>query len=137
LLVSYTLFYASAANRRDKKRKRETPDLDKANKRAHTGYTLYVHENYVSMKSTQGGIPSKEILSLLARQWAEVDEQEKDAWQYKADQLNLAEGREAATDMEGAEAEIALPEPHSAEDWGDKKRPARKAPPKSDTTAMV
>lgn len=114
-------------------------------KRAHTGYTLYVRENYEIIKKTAGGddMPSKDIISLVARQWSQIGEQEKRAWQYKAEQLKQASEAAAAAaasnntppQQESIE-EIGLPEPPSADgsdNWGtaattsSRKKPARKS----------
>lgn len=57
-----------------KKRKR---DPSKA-KRAHTAYTMFVQENYeVIKKNLDPNVPSKDIISIVARQWAETSEEEK------------------------------------------------------------
>jgi len=85
-------------------------------------------------------VSSKDILALIAQQWAQIDDQEKQAWQYKAEQLKEAGGDSAVAMPQVAEAieEVGLPEPPTAEEWGSRKRPARKAPPKSaDATASV
>jgi hypothetical protein len=114
-----------------KKRKRETKP-----KKAHTAYTLYVHENYESVKKTHGAdMPSKEIITIIARQWSQIGDQEKQAWQYRAEQLKEAQAHEtnAMSGQGEAIAEVGLPEPPS-DDWDNRKRPARKAPPKELTS---
>lgn len=112
-------------------------------KRAPTGYTLYVQENYESIKraheanaaGADGGsvMNSKDILATLARHWTQVDEQEKRAWQEKADQLKLA-AQAAATATEASLGETAeaieeegLPEPPTADLRADRKPPPESA----------
>ena len=57
-----------------KKRKR---DSNKP-KRQPTAYTMFVHENYDAMKrSHDPNVPGKEIIALIARQWAATSEEEK------------------------------------------------------------
>lgn len=112
-----------------KKRKRET----KA-KKAHTAYTLYVHENYEAIKKSHGAdMPSKDVISIIARQWSQIDDQEKQAWQFRADQLKEAQSYETNAIAGHEETITGLPEPPS-EDWDNRKRPARKAPPKTMTS---
>jgi hypothetical protein len=83
-----------------------------------------VHENYEAIKKTHGAdMPSKDIISKIAAQWSMTDDQEKQAWQFRADQLKEAQSHET----NGIPGEAGLP---STEDW-DKKQPARKAPAKS------
>lgn len=80
---------------------------------------------------------SRDVLATLARHWNQVNEAEKRAWQDKAKMLAAAE-EAATTDVANNSAavlppdvfeELGLPEPPN-EDWGNKKRPARKDPPK-------
>lgn len=143
-------FLSSYQDRASRSKKRKQSGASTAGsppkpKRAHTGYTLFVLENYETIKSahTVGAkegdavMNSKDVLATLARHWNQVDEQEKRAWQEKADQLKMAAAaEEAATEVADGSAaalppevfeEMELPEPPN-EDWGNKKRPARKAP---------
>ena len=134
---------------RKKKRKREGPPK----KRGPTGYTLFFQESYESIKKAHSGenenVDSKDVLMLIARQWNEIGDDEKEAWQYKAEQLRATQAAEAIADAASAAAgpvelpimaeieEIGLHEPPS-EDWnGNKKRPARKNPPKSSASVDV
>jgi hypothetical protein len=66
-----------------KKRKRADP-LGKH--KAHSAYTLFVHENYGLIKRDHGELPSREIISILARQWGSTSEEEKQIWKYRAEQ---------------------------------------------------
>lgn len=70
---------------------------------------------------------SKETMAMIGRQWSQISEQEKQAWQYRAEQLKHAESA-ASIEEEG------LPEPPGAEneDWRSQKKPARKQSDKSD-----
>jgi hypothetical protein len=91
---------------------------------------LYVHENFEAIKKTHGAnMPSKDILSIIARQWSEFEEEEKRAWQCRAEQLKGEHERIAhETDA------MATFEPPSVEEWDNRKRPARKVPPKGMTS---
>lgn len=100
-----------------------------------------MQENYDAIKKSSGSenVSSKDILSLVARQWSSIGEQEKQAWQYRAEQL-----KEAGEGLEAAHAdimdELGLPEGEGeGDDWGSRKKPARKLLDKADvdTTADV
>jgi hypothetical protein len=57
-----------------KKRKRD-PNKPK---RQQTAYTLFVSENYDHIKRTHDpNMPGKDIISMVARQWAATSEEEK------------------------------------------------------------
>jgi hypothetical protein len=95
-----------------------------------------VHENYEAIKKTNGAnMPSKDIISMIARQWSQIDDQEKQAWQFRAEQLKEAQSHETNVILGQGEAiaEVGLPEPPS-DDWDSGKRPARKVPPKGMTS---
>ena len=73
-------------------------------------------ENYELMKKSHVGevISSKDMISTLARQWANTSEEEKQIWKYRADQMkeSLAEvvgGNHSAAASELEEG--SLPEP--------------------------
>jgi hypothetical protein len=53
-------------------------------KRQHTAYTMFVMENYEAIKKNNAEMPSKEIISMVARQWAQVSEEEKALWKERA-----------------------------------------------------
>lgn len=64
-----------------KKRKRD-PNRPK---RQHTAYTMFVQENYELIKrSNTPNIPSKDIISIVARQWGETGAEEKLMWKERA-----------------------------------------------------
>lgn len=126
-----SLFWWNPA-RHKKKRKRHGGETK--TKRAHTGYTLFVHENYDAIKKRTGeDLSSKDVLAEVAQQWSDIGEQERLAWQFKAEQL-----KRAGSFPEEAIAEVGLPEPPSgeSEDWGNRKRAARKSPPEKDLNSV-
>ena len=53
-------------------------------KRQHTAYTMYVTANYESIKVNNPGVPPKDMISMVARQWAQVSEEEKEHWKQRA-----------------------------------------------------
>lgn len=118
-------------------------------KRSSTCYTLYVQEHYESIKqatavvdlNVEGGgegkhIPSREILSILARQWAELTDEEKKVWRVKAKQMKQAAAAVTRTsDAVSTEPieEGELPDELDVEESPDDRKPAaRKAPPETD-----
>jgi hypothetical protein len=48
-------------------------------------------------------LSSKDINAMIARQWREADEQEKQAWQFKADQLKQEATEAASAVQDGME----------------------------------
>lgn len=111
-------------------------------KRAQTGYQLYMHENYAAIKQQQQmqqdndnsstTLSSKDILSIIARQWSEASEQEKQAWQFRAESVKQTQtaGERAATAAAAHVADTAAaalppevedmdlpPEAATLEDW--------------------
>jgi len=79
--------------RKPKPKKRRTkPDRPK---RKHTGYTLFMQEVYPSAKSEYPELPSKELISLVARRWKELESDGRTAWKERAQQA-------AGTDDSGA-----------------------------------
>mmetsp|Transcript_20913 Transcript_20913/g.29061 ORF Transcript_20913/g.29061 Transcript_20913/m.29061 type:complete len:179 (+) Transcript_20913:84-620(+) len=72
---------ANAGNEVKKKRKRDA----NRPKRQHTAYTMFVQENYESIKrNNDPNIGSKDIISIVARQWADTTEEEKQMWKARA-----------------------------------------------------
>jgi hypothetical protein len=77
--------------RKPKAKKRKTkPDRPK---RKHTGYTFFMQEFYPSAKSEYPDLPSKDIISLVARRWKDLESDERTAWKERA--LQATEDREA------------------------------------------
>jgi HMG (high mobility group) box len=68
--------------RKPKERKRKVNPNRK--KRAHTAYTLFVHERYPFVKNENPDLQSKEVISIVARLWAEVPIEEKRVWKERA-----------------------------------------------------
>jgi hypothetical protein len=64
--------------RKPKKRKRKINP--QRGKRQHTAYTLFVQTNYPSIRAMHPELPSKNVISVVARQWANVSAAEKVAW---------------------------------------------------------
>lgn len=62
-------------------------------------YLFYLSENYDMIKNTHGsnGTASREIMSLVAQQWAQTSETEKQMWQFRAEQMK---GTSAAAEEE-------------------------------------
>uniref|UniRef100_A0A7R9VRC5 HMG box domain-containing protein n=2 Tax=Pseudictyota dubia TaxID=2749911 RepID=A0A7R9VRC5_9STRA len=80
--------------RKPKKRKRQRkPDTPK---RRHTGYTLFMQENYPAIKRANAEnangageeLKSKDVISIVAKQWAELDGEVKAAWKERAKAIN-------------------------------------------------
>lgn len=79
--------------RKPKKRKRvRKPDTPK---RQHTGYTLFMKENYPAVKEANGNLQSKDVISIVAKQWAEVGADAKTAWKERAKAINEAFNEQA------------------------------------------
>lgn len=68
-----------------KKHKRDASTEGKS--KAHSAYTLFVHENYEIIKKEHTDLPSREIISILAQQWGSTSEEEKQVWKYRAEQV--------------------------------------------------
>jgi len=61
--------------RKPKKRKRQrNPN---SSKRQHTAYTLFVQTTYPNIKSQNPHLQSKDVISIVAKQWADVPEIDK------------------------------------------------------------
>ena len=54
-------------------------------KRQHTAYTLYVQETYPGIKAANPELPSKDVISIVAKQWADgISPEEKKQWKERA-----------------------------------------------------
>lgn len=53
-------------------------------KRQHTAYTLFVKEIYPDVKVLHPDWPSKDVISIVAKQWATVPAAEKQKWKLRA-----------------------------------------------------
>lgn len=68
--------------RKPKPRKRK---LDpNRRKRQHTAYTLFVQEIYPSVKAQHSDLQSKEVISIVAKQWKAMMADEKREWKLRA-----------------------------------------------------
>jgi hypothetical protein len=93
--------------RKPKKRQR-LHDPNKP-KRRHTAYTLFVQQHYPSLKEMQPELQSKDIIQLVARQWAAMNDVEKAGWKQRA--LDAHDNDEEADDSPvAAEVEEHLEE---------------------------
>ena len=107
-----------------KKRRREKA------KRAPTAYTLFVHENYETIKKARGDpeMASRDVIALVAQQWAETSETEKQMWQFRAEQHEMkpssTPGSHVGTAFEEELPSLSAP----VEDDGGGKKRARKQP---------
>eukprot|EP00566_Odontella_aurita_P016040 CAMPEP_0113550658 /NCGR_PEP_ID=MMETSP0015_2-20120614/14103_1 /TAXON_ID=2838 /ORGANISM="Odontella" /LENGTH=284 /DNA_ID=CAMNT_0000451487 /DNA_START=792 /DNA_END=1646 /DNA_ORIENTATION=+ /assembly_acc=CAM_ASM_000160 len=100
--------------RKPKKRKRvRKPDTPK---RQHTGYTLFMQENYPAVKEANPALQSKDIIGIVAKQWANVDPDVKTAWKERAKAIN--EQARAVAEVAGG-GRLGLPGNVAAVDGGD------------------
>jgi len=80
-----------------------------APKRKHTGYTLYMKENYPSVKMAMAGrVPeaqSKDIISSVATSWKSLSEEDRGAWKERARTMSAEEEDTAAAAAAAAEAD--------------------------------
>jgi len=55
----------------------------------HTAFTLFVQENLDQIKNSAGSssLESKDMIAIVARQWAEMGSEEKQAWKERAASL--------------------------------------------------
>eukprot|EP00978_Attheya_sp_CCMP212_P028000 scaffold95406_cov59-Attheya_sp.AAC.4 len=68
--------------RKPKKRRRTDPNRPK---RQHTAYTYFVQENYPVVKLQHPtATPSKELITMVAQQWSQVSNVERDEWKARA-----------------------------------------------------
>lgn len=79
---------------KEKKRKHD-PNREK---RKHTGYTLFMQETYPIRKAEHPDLQSKELISMVARQWKEeLVADEKEGWKTRAAAMSNAESVAEAT----------------------------------------
>jgi hypothetical protein len=55
---------------------------------------MYVTANYECIKDSNPEVPAREMISMVARQWAQVSEEEKEHWKQRAI-LSAASGQVA------------------------------------------
>jgi HMG-box domain len=116
-----------------KARKRKRKHDPNRPKRQHTAYTLFVQENYPSIRNQYPELQSKDIIGLVARQWAEVSDLERQAWKQRAvASANVEEEEEEeeeeSDDEEGEEDESEEEEEQDEEEEVKKRagRPKKK-----------
>ena len=83
-------------------------------KRQHTAYTFFVQERYPGVRMQHPDWPSKDLISLVAKQWANVPAEEKKEWKQRAVATHVLEHSQepemppAEDDMEDEKAEVAV-----------------------------
>jgi hypothetical protein len=74
-------------------------------KRQHTAYTLFVKEIYPDVKIQHPDWPSKDVISIVAKQWATVPAAEKQKWKVRAQATHDSADEEEDDDDEADEDE--------------------------------
>jgi HMG (high mobility group) box len=122
--LNRNMFIAEASRKVTKRKPTRDPTRPK---RQHTAYTMYVTANYESIKENNPEIAPKEMISMVARQWAQVSEEEKEHWKQRA-MASAAAGQDA--DVAEELVEYVDDEFQGEDDLNKKKRgtnPAKKA----------
>ncbi len=115
-----------------KRGRKPKPRKRKANpnrrKRQHTGYTLYMQENYPAIKDANPDFASKDIIGMLAKQWAEIAPIEKIEWKSRAaathNEVDGVDGEVAAAAAAAAAVEEVDEDDEDASDVEDDDEPA-------------
>jgi hypothetical protein len=96
---------------RSETEKAEAGPQSQPSKRQHTAYTLFVQEVYPGVRAQYQDFQSKDIIGLVARQWASIPEVEKQVWKERAmashEQLDVDEDDDEDDDDEDDEDEVA------------------------------
>lgn len=100
--------------RKPKKRKR-LPNPNRQ-KRQHTAYTLFVQENYPGVRAQYPDVQSKDIIGMVARQWANVPDIEKQVWKERALETHHVAAAEEVVHEEEEEGEEEDEEVHEEEE---------------------
>ena len=74
-------------------------------KRQHTAYTLFVKEVYPSVKAQHSDFPNKEMISIVAKQWALVLPEDKLKWKARAQLTHDSADEDEEEDEEEEEEE--------------------------------
>ena len=82
--LSHTKKRFPATDGSRKKRRREASKP----KRQQTAYTCFVSDNYEVIKKNNPNMQSKDVIALIARQWAATSEEEKELWKERANVQN-------------------------------------------------
>ena len=106
-----------------KRKRRHDPNRPK---RQHTAYTLFVQENYPSIRNQYPELQSKDIIGLVARQWAEVSDLEQQAWKQRAAVASVAVEEEEEEEEESDDEE----EEDKSEEEGEENNTTKKRKPK-------
>mmetsp|Transcript_40148 Transcript_40148/g.60260 ORF Transcript_40148/g.60260 Transcript_40148/m.60260 type:complete len:143 (-) Transcript_40148:370-798(-) len=91
------------ADHKKQKRKREP----KRPKRQQTAYTMFIQENYELVKKSNPTMSSKDITSIVAKQWANVSEEDKQVWKEAIE--DAAQGEIIETDAVASEEKVSPP----------------------------
>jgi HMG (high mobility group) box len=83
--------------RKPKPRKRQRDPNRR--KRQHTAYTLFVQETYPGVKEQHPDLQSKDVISIVARQWKEFSLAEKGTWKERAKATHADEEEEDDTEI--------------------------------------
>jgi hypothetical protein len=92
-------------------------------KRQHTAYTIFVQETYPGVKAANPTLPSKDVISIVAKRWGnELTTEEKQEWKARAvathgvDNANTVEEEETTTAAAAAAAAVEEDEEEEDED---------------------
>ncbi|CAB9521728.1 expressed unknown protein [Seminavis robusta] len=96
--------------RKPKPRKRKVDPNRR--KRQHTAYTIFVQETYPGVKLQHPDLQSKDVISMVARQWKEFDPQEKAMWKARAQATHVDEEEEEEPDIADTTTTLHDPEQH-------------------------
>ena len=69
-------------------------------KRQPTGYTLFVQEHYSDIKIQNPDRPSKDLISIVAKQWEAAPDSAKETWRAQARALNASGDEDADEENE-------------------------------------
>jgi hypothetical protein len=105
--------------RKPKRRKRQrNPN---SSKRQHTAYTLFVQTTYPNIKAQNPHLQSKDVISIVAKQWSNVLEEDKKVWHERAKSYSLEENNHVVSGgvVEGNNEGISLKEDEEGSDDDD------------------
>jgi hypothetical protein len=75
--------------RKPKKRLRRVSKDPNRPKRQHTAYTFFVQENYPLCKNLNPAVPSKDLITIVAKQWSHLSDLERDEWRARAKSTHI------------------------------------------------
>ena len=85
-------------------------------KRQHTGYTLYMQEHYPAIKLANPEFASKDVITIVAKEWADMSADAKVEWKSRA---AAAHGDDDEDDDEAAVAAAVAAEEMDDDDEDD------------------